>query len=223
MKYFLFSATKGSKKNSLLFKTSTEKWFFKENNKTALPVIYNKALQFGKQEDVDFVVLCHDDVIIDSADFLYKLQDLHKTFDIVGVAGTSECLIQEPVLWHIMGGGFGGGKLHGAVAHGDENAKSMTSFGPFPQQVILADGVFLSVSKRAFDKVSFDETNPAKFHMYDLAFCIDASLAKLKVGVGDVMITHVSPGLREFTPEFIEGQKWFLEKYAKYAGKKLAV
>ena len=73
MKYFLFSATKGSKKKSLLFNSSTEKWFFKENNKKSLAKLYNKALQFGKQEDVDFVVLCHDDVIIESTDFLYRL------------------------------------------------------------------------------------------------------------------------------------------------------
>ena len=223
MKYFLFSATKGSKKDTLLFNSSTEKWFFKENNKKSLAKVYNKALQFGKQEDVDFVVLCHDDVIIESTDFLYRLQDLHRKYDVVGVAGTTSCTIQEPVLWHIMGGGFQGGNLRGAVSHGDATNKHMTSFGAFPGPVVLADGVFLSVSKTVFDKVTFDEKCPSKFHMYDLSFCLDASLAKLRVGIGDILITHASPGLREFTPEFLEGQKWFLSKYQQYAGKKLTV
>lgn len=223
MKYFLFSATKGSKKKTLLHKTSTEQWFFKERNKKPLAKLYNKALQFGKQEGVDFVVLCHDDVIIESTDFLYRLQDLHTKYDIIGVAGSTECLIQEPVLWHIMGGGFQGGKLHGAVSHGDETTKHVTSFGSFPHPAVVVDGVFMSISKKAFDKVTFDETNPAGFHFYDISFCLDASLAKLRVGVGDIMITHMSPGLREFTPEFNEGQKWFLEKYEQYKGKKIAV
>jgi hypothetical protein len=134
-------------------------------------------------------------------------------FDVIGVAGTTECKLQEPALWHIMGGGFGSGKLHGAVAHGDEKNKAMTSFGPYPKRVLLLDGVFLCIKKEAFTKVRFDETNPAGFHFYDLDYSLSCHKEKLKLGVSDIMITHSSPGLKEFTSEFNEGQQWFLNKW----------
>jgi 2C-methyl-D-erythritol 2,4-cyclodiphosphate synthase len=37
--------------------------------------------------------------------------------------------------------------------------------------------------------------------------------AGFKLGVSDIIITHASPGLKEFTSEFNDGQKWFLEKW----------
>ena len=39
-------------------------------------------------------------------------------------AGTTQVKLQSPALWHIMGGGFGSGNLHGAVAHGDGKTKT---------------------------------------------------------------------------------------------------
>ena len=158
-------------------------------------------------------MLCHDDVIIES-DIIYKIPSLLRTeYDVIGVAGTTECKLQEPALWHIMGGGFEGGKLHGAVAHGTETQKNMTVFGTYPRRVVLLDGVFLAIHRRVFEKVRFDETNPAKFHHYDLDFSLQCHKAGFKLGVSDIMITHASPGLREFTPEFLEGQAWFLNKW----------
>jgi len=224
MNIFYFSATKGSRKDTLLAKNHStyNSFIFKENNAEPLPKIYNKAIDFAIEENFDAIVLCHDDVIIES-DLAYRLPSIMQDFDVVGVAGTTECKLQEPALWHIMGGGFGGGKLHGAVAHGDEKNRSMTSFGPYPKRVLLLDGVFLCIKKEAFTKVRFDEANPAGFHFYDLSYCLDATLAGFKCGVSDIIITHASPGLKEFTPEFLEGQKWFLNKYEKYRGKIVTV
>ena len=89
----------------------------------------------------------------------------------------------------------------------------MTSFGPYPKRVLLLDGVFLCIKKEAFTKVRFDETNPAGFHFYDLDYSLSCHKEKLKIGVSDIMITHSSPGLKEFTSEFNEGQQWFLNKW----------
>ena len=214
MKTFYFSATKGSRKNTLLASNHSayNNFIFKENNTEPLPVIYNKAIDFAIQEDMDLLVLCHDDVIVES-DLAYKLPSLMQTFDVIGVAGTTECKLQEPALWHIMGGGFGSGNLHGAVAHGDEKNKAMTFFGPYPKRVLLLDGVFLCISKDVFNKVRFDESNPAGFHFYDLDYSLSCHKEGFKLGVSDILITHASPGLKEFTSEFNEGQKWFLEKW----------
>lgn len=214
-KTLYFSATKGSRKDTLLFKNNStyNKFIFKENNILPLPQIYNKAIDLAIECKKDYLVLCHDDVIIES-DVAYKLPDILRTeFDMVGVAGTTECKLQEPALWHIMGGGFENGKLHGAVGHGNDQRKSMTSFGTYPQRVILIDGVFMAIHRRVFEKIRFDETNPAGFHFYDLDYSMQCYKAGFKIGVSDIMITHASPGLREFTEEFNKGQKWFLEKW----------
>jgi GT2 family glycosyltransferase len=214
MNTFYFSATKGSRKDTLLAKncSSFNDFIFKENNTEPLSKTYNKAIDFAIEENFDTLVLCHDDVIIES-DLTYKLESAMEKFDIIGVAGTTECKLEEPALWHIMGGGFSGGKLHGAVAHGGDNQKSMTSFGPYPKRVLLLDGVFLAIKRNVFEKVRFDETNPAGFHFYDLDYSLACHKEGFRIGVSDIMITHSSPGLREFTSEFNKGQEWFLEKW----------
>lgn len=214
-KTLYFSATKGSRKDTLLYKnTSTfNKFFFCENNTKPLPVIYNKAIDLAIQGKKEYLVLCHDDVIIES-DVPYKLPDiLRSDFDMVGVAGTTQCKLQEPALWHIMGGGFEGGNLHGAVAHGNENIKQMTYFGPYPKRVVLIDGVFMAIHRRVFERIRFDESNPCGFHHYDLDYSLQCHQAGFKIGVSDIMITHSSPGLREFTPEFKASEEWFLNKW----------
>jgi hypothetical protein len=99
----------------------------------------------------------------------------------------------------------------------------MTSFGSYPKRVVLLDGVFMAIHRRVFENLRFDESNPAGFHFYDLSYSLDATLAGYKVGVSDIMITLASPGLREITPEFLEGEKWFLEKYSKYEEKVLTI
>lgn len=223
-KLFICAATKGAKEDTLLYQTKGEdvEVFFKEYNKKPLQQVYNKAIDFAIKENCDHIVLCHDDIILENFDY-EKLKKHFETYDVLGVAGASQITVQEPALWHLMGGGFGSGNLHGAVAHLHGGKKSMTAFGPYPQQCVIMDGVFLAISRKAFKKVRFDEDCPAGFHFYDLAYTLDASLAGLKCGVVDAYITHASPGLREFTQDWKDGQEWFLNKYEKYKGKKVAI
>ena len=214
MNTFIFSPTKGSQQDCLLYNQNKHDFdiFFKERNTEVLAKTYNKAIDFAIKEKFEYLVLCHDDIIIES-NIYKKIPELMKQFDVIGVAGTTECKLQEPALWHIMGGGFGSGKLHGAVAHGNATQKHMTSFGPYPQRTLLLDGVFLCIKQEVFKKVRFDESCPAKFHFYDLDYSLSCHREGFKLGVSDIMITHASPGLREFTDEFNQGQKWFLSKW----------
>ena len=154
----------------------------------------------------------HDDIIIES-DLFKKIPELQTRFDVIGVAGTTECKLEQPALWHIMGGGFQGGKLHGAVAHINDDKKYMTAFGAYPHRAVLIDGVFMAIKKEVFSSVRFDEENPAGFHFYDLSYSLEAHKQGFKVGVGDITVTHASPGLREFTEEFNNGQEYFLNKW----------
>lgn len=79
----------------------------------------------------------------------------------------------------------------------------------------MIDGVFMAFNRKAIETVRFDEDCPSKFHFYDLCMCASALEKGLKIGVGDVMITHESPGLREFTEDWKTGEKYYLEKYGK--------
>ncbi len=221
---FICAATKGKKEDTLLHHTKGDdiEVFFKEHNTDSLQKVYNKAIDFAIKENMDHIVLCHDDIVLENFDY-EKLKTHFETYDVLGVAGASQLNIQEPALWHLMGGGFQGGHLHGAVAHLNQGKKSMTAFGPYPHQALIMDGVFLAISRKVFKKIRFDEKCPAGFHFYDLAYTLDASLKGFKCGVVDAYITHASPGLREFTPEWNKGQKWFLKKYKKYVGKTVKI
>jgi len=212
---FIFSATAGKKEDSILYNTCKEQdidIFIKENNKKSLHKIYNEAIDFALQENVEHLVLVHDDVILENFSE-ERLERLFKKFDIVGCAGTTEVKLQTPALWHIMGGGFSSGNLFGAVAHGTQDDKHMTSFGSYPKRVVLLDGVFLAIKKKVFEQTRFDEDCPAKWHFYDLDYSMQCHKSGFKLGVGDILVTHNSPGLTSFTEEFNQGQEWFLDKW----------
>ena len=211
MKTFIFAPSQGKKEATTLYNTTDGVWI-QENNTICLAKCYNKAIEFAIKEDIDCLILVHDDVILENYSE-EKIEALLQEFDIVGVAGTTQVKLQSPALWHIMGGGFGSGNLHGAVAHGSEKVKNMTAFGPYPKRVVLLDGVFLAISSKVFKKIKFDETCPSKWHFYDLDYSMQCHKAGFKVGVGDILVTHNSPGLTSFTEEFNKGQEWFLNKW----------
>ena len=212
MNTMIFSATAGKETDTILYKTTIDQIVFKENNKESLHKVYNKAIDFAIQEGVENLILVHDDVILENYSE-ERLNNLFNKFDIVGVAGTTQVKLQSPALWHIMGGGFGSGNLHGAVAHGDENRKNMTAFGPYPKRVVLLDGVFLAIKRKVFEKIRFDETCPSKWHFYDLDYTMQCHKKGFKLGVGDIIVTHNSPGLSQVTQEFKDGSEWFVKKW----------
>lgn len=178
------------------------------NNKNSLASLYNLAINRANAHNHDALILVHDDIIFEHNP-IPKLNRLFDQFDVVGVAGASNVNLQSPALWHIMGQGH----LHGAVAHGDHDSKWMTSFGKYPNRAVMIDGVFMALNRAAIERASFDERNPARFHFYDLDFSLSCHKMGLRVGVGDIMITHNSPGLREFTEDWKAGERWFLNKY----------
>lgn len=209
----IFTATKSNDWNFPLAKTALklnlgEYVHPKFENTQELAKVYNQFLDLAIKEKFDYVMFVHDDVHLEH-DPRLKLEKLFQEYDIVGVAGCSRGEIKSPALWHLMGQGH----LHGAVAHKHGDKKYMTSFGAYPQRVVMIDGVFMAFNRKAIETVRFDEDCPSGFHFYDLNLCARALEKGLKIGVGDVMITHESPGLREFTDDWKAGEKFYLETY----------
>jgi hypothetical protein len=215
----IFTATKGNNWHFPLAKTALDldlDHFIhpKFNNRQGLAKVYNEFLDLAIKEKFEYVMFIHDDVHLEH-DPRPKLEKLFQEFDIVGVAGCSQAEIKSPALWHLMGGGFGSGNLHGAVAHGNADKKHMTSFGAYPHRVVMIDGVFMAFNRKAIETVRFDEDCPSKFHGYDILMCLNALNKGLKIGVGDIMITHESPGLQDVTDDWKKADKYIVEKYGK--------
>jgi hypothetical protein len=181
-------------------------------NSRALWDVYNVECHIAEFDETDCLIFVHDDVILEEDPFP-KLEVLFDTYDLVGVAGASKIEMAPPALWHIMGGGFYSKNLHGCVQHIHEGRKLPTNFGSYPHRVVMIDGVFMALNRKAIETMVFDTENPCNFHFYDLAASMVAIERGLSIGVGDILITHASPGLKEYTPEWIAGNNWFLNKY----------
>jgi hypothetical protein len=186
-------------------------YFFATENAEKLPKIYNQFLDKAKSDQYDWLVICHDDIDIDTIDLPCRLEALDKkyNFSVIGVAGCSQVKMKQPALWHFIGVPH----LHGDVAHTYNNTQKITtSFGPYPNRAVLIDGVVIAI-KLLNNNVRVDESNPSKWHFYDLDFSMSCYQSRIKVGVGDIMITHDSPGLRNRTEEWQQGEQWFLNKW----------
>lgn len=184
------------------------------DNRDALSTVYNRVIADARASNIDCLIFTHDDIILEENP-IPKLETLFDDFDLVGVAGASKIELTSPALWHLMGGGFGGGNLHGRIQHTGNGGKPLTEFGPCPHRVVVIDGVLMALNRHAIESLRFDEDCPSKFHFYDCILSVDAALRKIKVGVGDILITHESPGLKEFTSDWLDGEKYFLNKYGK--------
>ena len=109
-----------------------------EGNTYSLPIQYNRAIEEALKDNIDCLMLIHDDVIL-KEDPVPKLEKLFNRFDLVGLAGASSIELKSPALWHIMGGRFGSGHLHGMVNHWSEEHKRgfPTNFGHYPMKVVI--------------------------------------------------------------------------------------
>lgn len=180
------------------------------SNRRSLASVYNS---FINEEDC-ITVLAHDDLLIRDKNWIEKLGNALEAYDVVGLAGGSEAKIVAPCLWHLMCPR----ETHkGCVSHVNEDRKGtfVTNFGK-QGRVLLLDGVFIAFNtKKIFEAgVKFDETNPAKFHFYDIDFCMSCNSKKLKLGTAYIDVVHNSHGLRNYTEEWKSGQAWFMQKFA---------
>jgi GT2 family glycosyltransferase len=186
------------------------------DNTKSLASVYNTHI-IDKNKD-KILVFSHDDSLIEDLFLQEKLNESIKEFDIVGVAGIKPNItLKAPALWHLMGDRS---QLTGAVAHftgKDDKERFVTNFGTTPERTILLDGVLLAINTENILKsgLKFDETNPAKFHFYDLDFCLSANRLGLKCGTYPIFLTHRSHGLITPSQEFLDGQNWFLDKWRK--------
>lgn len=175
-------------------------------NRLGLGIVYNRALKLYESVPNAILVFVHDDVTIEDANILRKLEE--SEYDVIGLAGATELDMTPPVLWH---------KNHppqksGAVAHTDGRDIWMASYGTFRKSCAVLDGLFLAVRLEAVVKAGIRFDEQFDFHFYDLDFTLQCSKAGLKVGTEPIWVVHA--GLGEFNNDgWMANQSRFLAKW----------
>ncbi len=223
-KICVVSVSSSDIKDSLLHKSTiscnSSKFEFqgKSHNKDPLSSLYNKFISEQYRDYI--VVFVHDDVYIADGDFVIKCHDAIEKYDVFGVAGGAGSISIEqnkPCLWHLISSekvGFAGhfSDTEEIIKHKPYLTTSwVTTFGTSPNKATLIDGVFFGVNvEKVLDAgIKFDEECPARFHFYDLLFCVKAKKKGLSLGVFPFNIFHASHGLKEVTEEFKQGDLYF--------------
>lgn len=219
-KTLIVSATKSSSKETTPLWKSLQNHISNENvdikfvtnNKTGLCKIYNTFIN----APYETIIFAHDDITIDSVNFLQRIQKSLESYDVVGVAGGGNpnnfgsINKTNHILWHLMTD-KNKGEQSGIVFHPHIpwNCNIPSIFGPRPKEVILLDGLFLAINAPKIQQkgVKFDE-NITGFHHYDIKFCLDCYLNNLKLSTSDINICHESPGLKSFTNDFLQSQDY---------------
>jgi len=180
---------------------------YENDGSFSLASIYNKGLQEAVNE---LVVFMHDDVEIETRDVARELSRLfhaHPSHGIIGLAGTN----------HLTNGGWWTlrSSLFGRVKHIKEGklcqVNYSASLGDSLANVICVDGLFIAIQKNRLRK-AFNE-NFTGFHFYDIPFCIDNFLERVKVGVTTkIMVLHKSEG--KLSEEWQRQSRLFLQQYS---------
>jgi len=205
------------------------------NNKDGLPHVYNRFLnedfnsftacgEFKQTHAPDDIIVClHDDVEVVASNVDEELNRwAQEGFAILGVVGSRHVTVKEPALWHMMsppGAPSGVSLFHNAVhppdrpPYPDPDQPRPFNFGPLGE-VIMLDGVFMAVVKDLVDKANWRFDEDYDFHLYDIASCLKANMAGLRLRTVFVPIVHYSPGIGDLAdPVFQRNQRTFLANF----------
>lgn len=152
-------------------------------------------LQAASHQDLEALVLLHQDVEIVDPDFCSKVRDALRD-PLVGVVGCVGALDARSLAWwegSVTWASFthryyehGGGELPAFAMHPDR-------FAPPPYartgEVDTVDGLLMVLSPWAVRNLRFDESL-GRFHGYDFDFCLQVRAAGRRVVTADLKIVH---------------------------------
>jgi Glycosyltransferase like family len=148
----------------------------------------------AERDDLEALVLVHQDSEIIDPDFCKKLRDVLREPD-VGVVGCVGAIDVRNIAWwegsvtwasfiHRYSE-FGGGDLP-SLTWGSENLPAYARTG----EVDTLDGFVLALSPWAVKSIRFDEGLGSQIHGYDLDFCLQVREAGHKVMTADFKVVH---------------------------------
>lgn len=166
------------------------------SNQIGLSTVYNQAIEEAKQRPA-ILVFTHDDLII--CDFLWTERIRHglKYFGIVGLAGNKRRLPNQAA-WCFLSPQLNfddPAHLSGCVGHGKKfPPENISQFGPTHQECKLLDGLMLAMDSQMLEITGLRFDEQFKFHFYDMDFCRQAEMFKIKMGTIPLSVIHESEG-----------------------------
>ena len=182
-----------------------------KNNTRGLSEIYNEAIEEALKNNIEYLVLMHDDLLITDIYFQAKLNKVFNLgIDVVGLVGSQEFnpYKSEKIAWHLCSDKQ---KFVGALEHFHDTYFTYNYYGPVPASVKVLDGVFFAINLKKIGNVRFDEV--FKFNFYDLSFCLNCNKNNIKLGVTNIHGTHLSSGAGLNTSQYLIDQELFKKKY----------
>jgi len=144
---------------------------------------YNEILDsMAPREDLEALVLLHDDTELLDSDFCAKVRARLADPD-VGVIGAVGARGVTTLSWW-------DGEPYGRVL----DSRGELDFGGGAHDVETVDGLLMVLSPRAVRELRFDADEFTGFHGYDADFCFQARAAGMRVVVDDLRVMHHTKG-----------------------------
>jgi len=220
-----------------LFKSLEERYplHVKLHNTEGLSRVYNRFLdrdlasfeylgpESRRGATDGILIFVHDDVAVIGNNVSQELNRwADEGFAIMGLAGGAHFKVKSPALWHLMT--FRGNHscicvFHNVHVDAITNQRVSMPDLPFPtvtgplQEVVVLDGLFLAVVREKVDAANWRFDEDFQFHHYDVASCISAHEAGLRMRTVFIPVVHSSPGLIEADDAFRKSEAVFLKKF----------
>jgi GT2 family glycosyltransferase len=187
------------------------------NNQEGLPTVYNVAIEESRR-DPAILIFIHDDVYLSDYYWASHLHEGLRVFDIVGLAGNCR-RVPGQASWMYLDAQMtcdDFANLSGVLGHGEPfpNLTQLSVYGEPGREVKLLDGVMMAIRSRTLLEQALYFDPLFKFHFYDLDFCRQAELRRIKMGTWAISIVHASAG-RLGGAAWRAGYRDYLMKYGE--------
>jgi GT2 family glycosyltransferase len=136
----------------------------------------------ARKAKYNYLMFVHQDVALDSKDWLANVQRELDSLSLLGAAG-------------VAGNSENG--LVASVSHGNPPAFVGTERLNQPVQVQTLDGCLMIVPRKIFQKISFDEITIEGWYLYAVDYCLDLARLGYRIYVLPHQIYHESTGPRD--------------------------
>jgi GT2 family glycosyltransferase len=181
------------------------------HNTYGICAAYNKGAEQAKG---DILVFVHEDAFFMEPGWGAVLESKF-TYDprigLIGVAGT-QYLLPDSNLWIAAGQPFLKGRIIHELNRGETFILTVFTWDKADSDVVAIDGVFMAMSRNAFNTAKFDDINFPEFHFYDLDISMQVRKKHRIIVTWDILIKHFSGG--NPNESWVKAGKTFLEKYS---------
>src|SRR5919199_760693 len=144
---------------------------------------YNEVLDaFSDRDDLEALVLLHEDVEIVDSDFCGKVRRRLAEPDVAVVGVIGARAVASLAWWE----GDGRGRCL--------ETRGLVDFGGGVHDVDSVDGLLMALSPWAVRNLRFDDDRFTGFHGYDADFCFQARAAGKRVVVDELAVMHHTKG-----------------------------